>query len=141
MGCGTEAGIEEAGIMKRIGIIELEGMEFHAAHGCFEQEKRDGNTFIVDFRGEVDMSAAAMSDDLGDTADYGMVYDIVKREMAIRSDLLEHVTGRIVRALEDKMPQFRSFSVRVSKMNPPVNGKCPWSRVTMAGGSGTGEDA
>ena len=64
--------------MKRIGIIELEGMEFHAAHGCFEQEKRDGNTFIVDFRGEVDMSAAAMSDDLGDTADYGMVYDIVK---------------------------------------------------------------
>ena len=48
--------------MENIGIIELEGMEFKAYHGCLEQEKVRGNSFTVDFRGELDLSAAAESD-------------------------------------------------------------------------------
>ena len=35
--------------MDRTGKIELEGMEFHAYHGCFEEEKTSGNLFVVDF--------------------------------------------------------------------------------------------
>ena len=53
--------------MEHIGIIELEGMEFKAYHGCLEQEKVRGNAFTVDFRGELDLYAAAESDDLNDT--------------------------------------------------------------------------
>ena len=34
--------------------IELTGMEFHAFHGCLEQERKEGNTFVVDFRGKRD---------------------------------------------------------------------------------------
>ena len=30
--------------MDKIGIIELEGMEFHAFHGVLEEEKQQGNT-------------------------------------------------------------------------------------------------
>ena len=41
------------------GLIELEGMEFHSFHGVLESEKVDGNLFIVDFRGILDMRAAA----------------------------------------------------------------------------------
>lgn len=122
--------------MKNNGIMELEGMVFHAFHGCFEKEKKEGNTFTVDFRGELDLSEAAESDTLEDTADYGKVYDIVKREMDRRSDLLENVAGRIVKAIEAEMPEFSVFSVRVSKQNPPTGGKCAWSRITMSGGSG-----
>ena len=51
--------IFDIGIMEHIGIIELEGMEFKAYHGCLEQEKVRGNFFTVDFRGELDLSAAA----------------------------------------------------------------------------------
>ena len=29
------------------GIIEIEGMEFYAFHGCFEAEQIVGNKFIV----------------------------------------------------------------------------------------------
>ncbi|MCQ2119879.1 MAG: dihydroneopterin aldolase [Bacteroidales bacterium] len=114
--------------------IELEGMEFHAFHGCLEQERREGNTFIVDFYAETDLSEAAESDDLKDTVDYGKVYDIVAREMAIPSNLLEHVASRILKAVEKEFEGFTYTRVRVSKKNPPVSGTCAWSRVTVASG-------
>jgi dihydroneopterin aldolase len=53
--------------MKNIGVIELEGMEFKAYHGCLEQEKVRGNSFTVDFRGELDLSVAVLSYNLNDT--------------------------------------------------------------------------
>ncbi len=117
--------------MTNIGTIELEGMEFKAYHGCLEQEKVRGNFFTVDFRGELDLSAAAESDNLNDTLNYGEIYEIVAYEMSIPSELLENVAGRIVKSIAAAYPQFVSFSVRVSKRKPPVDGVAAWSRVTL----------
>ena len=117
--------------MERIGVIELEGMEFKAYHGCLEQEKVRGNSFTVDFRGEMDLYAAAETDNLNDTVNYGEIYEIVAEEMSIPSELLENVAGRIVKAIEVRFPQFVSFSVRVSKKRPPVDGVAQWSRITL----------
>ena len=113
------------------GIIELDGMEFHAYHGCLESERREGNTFMVDFRGELDLRKSSESDNLEDTVNYGEIYDIVKAEMETASNLLEHVAGRILRSVSSKFPEFISFTVRVSKRNPPVDGPVQWSRVTL----------
>jgi dihydroneopterin aldolase len=121
--------------MKNIGVIELEGMEFKAYHGCLEHEKVRGNLFTVDFRGELDLSAAAESDCLGDTLNYGEIYDLVAEEMSVPSELLENVAGRIVKAIEERFPQLVRFSVRVSKKRPPVEGVAQWSRVTLYSGS------
>ncbi len=118
-------------LMENIGTLELEGMEFHACHGCLEKEKVTGNLFIVDFRGETDMSAAVRSDSLKDAVNYAMIYEVIAEQMRASSDLLEHVAGRIVKALQAGFPQFISFSVRVSKKRPPVNGIIQWSRVTL----------
>lgn len=117
--------------MERIGTIELEGMEFKAYHGCLEQEKIRGNSFTVDFKGELDLSAAAESDNLNDTLNYGEIYEIVAEEMSVPSELLENVAGRIMKAIESRFPQLVSFSVRVSKKRPPVDGVAQWSRVTL----------
>ena len=114
-----------------IGTLELEGMEFRAHHGCLERERIAGNDFVVDFRGEMDMSAAAESDRLEDAVNYALIYDVVAEEMAKPSDLLEHVAGRIVKALETRFPEFITFSVRVSKRRPPVAGIVQWSRITL----------
>lgn len=69
-------------------------MEFKAYHGCLEQEKIRGNVFIVDFKGSLDLSAAAESDNLNDTLNYGEIYEIVAEEMSIPSELLENVADR-----------------------------------------------
>ena len=123
--------ILDIGIMEKIGIIELEGMEFKAYHGCLDQEKVRGNLFTVDFRGELDLTAAADSDNLNDTLNYGEIYEIVADEMSIPSELLENVAGRIVKAIEKHFPHLIAFSVRVSKRKPPVDGVAQWSRVTL----------
>ena len=117
--------------MDRIGKIELEGMEFKAYHGCLEQEKVRGNLFVVDFEGDLDLSAAAESDNLRDTLNYAEIYDIVAEEMSIPSELLENVAGRILKAIVKAYPQLIRFSVRVSKKRPPVEGVAQWSRVTL----------
>lgn len=114
-----------------MGLLELEGMEFYACHGCLESEKKTGNLFIVDFRAWVDMAGAIQSDALEDAIDYGEIYMTIKKEMQIHSDLLEHLAGRIVHAIERNFPGLSSFSIRVSKRRPPVNGIAAWSRVTL----------
>ncbi len=106
-------------------------MEFKAYHGCLEQEKVRGNVFTVDFRGELDLSKAAKSDNLNDTLNYGDIFEVVAYEMSIPSELLENVAGRIVDAIAKQFPQLEAFSVRVSKKKPPVDGVAQWSRVTL----------
>lgn len=112
--------------------IELEGMRFKAYHGCLESERRDGNIFEVDFRAEVPQAVkAASSDRLEDSFDYGAAYKLIADEMAVPSNLLEHVAGRIIRSFARNYPQLGDVWIRVSKACPPVNGECRWSRVSL----------
>ena len=111
--------------------IELTGMAFHAFHGCLQEEKEAGNLFIVDFSCSYDFSKAEESDALDDTLDYSGIYDIVSKEMETASNLLEHVTGRIVRAIAAAYPEIPEFTVKVAKQSPPVSGPAAWSSVTI----------
>ena len=113
------------------GTIELLGMNFTACHGCLPEERRDGNRFIVDFKAQYDLRKAVKSDALEDTLDYGGIYDIVAAEMAVPSNLLEHVAGRIATAIKAAHPELKHFSVSVTKFNPPVKGPADSSRVTI----------
>ena len=112
-------------------VVELNGMSFHAFHGCLEKEKREGNTFIVDLSFEYDAGKAAQSDDLRDAIDYGAVYDLVAREMAVASNLLENVAFRIKSAVVAEFPAADCVKVSVRKLNPPVNGPTAQSKVTI----------
>lgn len=115
-----------------LGVMELNGMEFHAFHGCLERERREGNLFVVDFKGFYHLGAAARSDRLEDAADYSVIYQLVAREMEQPSALLEHLASRIARAIRASFPEaFSKIEVRVSKLNPPVGGPCAWSRITV----------
>ncbi len=104
-------------------------MKFHAYHGYFDFEKREGNTFYVTVKMELDTSKAETSDLLEETLNYQEVYDVVKREMEIVSDLIEHVARRIKEALLSEFSQIKSLEVELSKMNPPLGGDV--ERVTI----------
>ena len=86
-------------------MLELEGMEFHSNHGCSEEERKQGNRFIVDFMSELDIARAAASDDLKDTVDVAEIHKIVAREMQQPSRLIETVAARTVRAREEREPR------------------------------------
>lgn len=113
------------------GTIELNGMAFHANHGVFDFEKADGGDFMVDFSAEADITKAVASDDLVDTVDYAAVYEIIRREMDIPSNLLEHVAARIAAAVKEAFPQLLSVTVKISKLNPPLPGQVESSSVIV----------
>lgn len=97
-------------------------MKFHAYHGCLDFEKRDGNTFLVNLILELNTEKAEISDKLEDTLNYQEVYDLVKREMEIPSNLIEHAARRIFDALIENFPQILHLNLRLSKLNPPLGG-------------------
>jgi dihydroneopterin aldolase len=105
-----------------MGKIEVSGIRIKAYHGCLPEEAIIGGEYIVDITIDSDFSKACLSDDLNDTVDYCAVYEIVKMEMAIRSKLIEHVAQRILSSLRAKFPDTKTFSVKVTKLVPPMNG-------------------
>mgnify|MGYP001183641127 CR=1 FL=1 len=111
--------------------ITLENMKFHAYHGCLDFEKRDGNTFIVSLSMELDTSKAEKSDNLEDTLNYQQVYDVVKREMEISSELIERVSRRIYDAVLSEFPQIQSLKIELSKLNPPLGGEVEKVKIEL----------
>jgi dihydroneopterin aldolase len=106
-----------------MGQIRLNGMEFYAYHGCYREEQLAGNQFLVDMTMEVGMEKASKTDDLNDALDYAEVYRLVKREMSVPSQLLEHVSARILDRLFERFPYIERAEVCVTKLRPPVDGQ------------------
>ena len=98
-------------------------MHFYAHHGCFEQERAIGTNFRVDLCFETDTSIAEQSDNIADTVSYLDVYQVVKREMEIPSNLLEHVGRRICDAVVREFPTVTAVTATVHKLNPPLGGQ------------------
>lgn len=113
-------------------IIELEGMEFHAYHGCYDLEQIVGNRFLVDVRIEADLKNAAKTDDIDQSINYLTVYEIVAAQMTLKSRILENVAKRIIDALYAEFPESLKVSVKVSKLAPPLGGKITKVSVTSA---------
>ncbi len=112
--------------------IRLDNMKFYAYHGVMEQEQTVGNTFGVSIVLEANLQEATETDDLSKTISYADVSDIVKEEMAVFSQLLEHVCGRIYRRLHAAFPQISRLEVSVYKYNPPGCGETERAGVTLS---------
>jgi len=102
--------------------IQVEGIKIYAYHGCLVEEGKIGTNYIVDVTMETDFTDAAKKDDLSKTIDYVAVYDTVKAQMAIRSKLIEQVGQRIVDELKKQFATLKKVEVKVTKLNPPMNG-------------------
>ena len=99
------------------GTLELTGMKFHAFHGCLDFEKIQG---------------ARKSDKLDNTLDYSKIYDLIKKEMSIPSSLIENVAGRIMASISESFPNLEHFTIKLSKLCPPVNGPADKASITLS---------
>lgn len=96
-----------------------------------EQERRVGGEFSVDLRVHYYIYKAMETDRVEDTVSYADLCDIVKREMALPSALLEHVGGRIAKAVLAAFPQVESVNVKITKVNPPMGVDCSGAGVEI----------
>ena len=106
--------------MKLKTYIRLEKLRFRALHGVLPQERQVGGDFTVTLRIGYPWQAAMETDAVADTLDYAAVFRLVQREMVLPSQLLEHVAGRIAKALLRDFPQISSIDLWLTKTCPPM---------------------
>ncbi|MBH45925.1 MAG: dihydroneopterin aldolase [Flavobacteriaceae bacterium] len=105
-----------------MGKVILNDIRVYAFHGCMDEEKKIGSEYIVRLEAETNMDMAAASDRLDYAVDYVTLNAIVKKEMSVRSKLLENVGKRIIDSILQSFPAVNLVSVSVSKQNPPIGG-------------------
>ena len=64
--------------MKLKGKVVLEGLEFHAYHGIYPDERSSGNKFEVDISVDTFFDESAFHDELSGTINYEDIYAVVK---------------------------------------------------------------
>ncbi|MGM5631490.1 dihydroneopterin aldolase [Apibacter raozihei] len=111
--------------------IELKNIKIYAYHGCMEEEAIVGSFYLVNLIVWLDLSEAGKTDNLEQTVNYGELTQIVKDQMAIRSNLLENLAYRILTEIENKYKSIKKARVSVSKINPPVNADLDEVKVTF----------
>ena len=97
-----------------MGQVALEGMEFFAFHGFYDEEQKIGNKYSVDLYVNTDLHAAGASDELDQTVNYVVLYRIVAEQMQVPARLLEHVGHRILDGVMAAFPRVKSVKVAVS---------------------------
>ena len=115
------ARLEEAERPRVTDELAIRGIECFGHHGVFDFERRDGQTFVIDLMLGLDTGAAAASDDLHDTVDYGSL--VASVQAAVETDpvdLIETLAQRIadVCLLDDRVEWAR---VTVHKPDAPID--------------------
>jgi dihydroneopterin aldolase len=103
------------------GKIEIAGLVLFARHGVNEAEKQLGQRFILDIVMDADLAAAAKSDRITDTVDYGEATAIA--EAAFRDKhfyLIEASAAHVAGAILAHFPKVHAVTVTVRKPSAPV---------------------
>ena len=118
---------------QKLYTIELEGMDFHAFHGCYELEQQTGSHFDVSLRLTTELGTVAEHDDVTEAVNYLTVYEVVREEMQRTQHTIERVAQNIIEALRMRFPQICETECRVTKIAPPLGGKVARVSVILKG--------
>ncbi len=120
---------------KRTDRILLTGMEFYGYHGCLSEERRTGQTFLVDLEMYLDLQPAGDSDALEDTVNYAEVFEEVRRIVEGEPrKLIESVAEAISRRLLENFPKLERVRVTLHKPSAPIEGKFRDAAVSIERG-------
>jgi len=99
--------------------ISLDKLVFFGYHGLYAEEKKLGNTYIVDVI--IDSTAKQSSiNHLEQTIDYVHVYALIKKRMAIPTPLLETLAGNMVDDILNTELLAEKVMVKITKQHLPI---------------------
>ncbi|MCB0506856.1 MAG: dihydroneopterin aldolase [Chitinophagales bacterium] len=111
--------------------IGLEGMEFYAYHGVYEEEQKIGGKYVVDVWVETDATLAEQTDDLKGTINYEQIFKVVEQNMKISVKLIEHLAQKILDDLREFISKGDKIKIKIHKIHPPLGAKVGASIVEM----------
>lgn len=101
--------------------IVLEDMLFKSYIGLHDFEQAHGNRFEVTLTVESD-AIISQNDQITETLDYGVLYNICREVMAGRYQLIETAAQQIVLGTRNFIGNSGNITVRICKLNPPLGG-------------------
>lgn len=129
--------------------IRITGLEVFAHHGVYESEAVNGQKFIINATLFCDTQAAANTDCLEDTIDYGAVSLHINEYMTKnRYNLIETVANNMARSILKKFTDIRKIKLEICKPEAPiplpfkdvsVTVERSWHKAYIAGGSNMGD--
>ena len=112
--------------------IIISGISAIGFHGVFPEERRDGQSFVVDVVLKFDLAPAGESDDLTKTVNYATVAEAVVEEITGEPvSLIEALATRISKRLLEDFLLVESVVVTVHKPGAPVAVKFTDIAVTI----------
>ena len=116
--------------MSVLDTIRLTRVTAIGYHGVFEHEKRDGQPFITDAVLHMDVGAAAATDDLSKTADYGAVAEAIVAVVTGEAfDLIETLSVCLAEKILADFPVVQAVEVTVHKPKAPI--QVPFGDVSI----------
>lgn len=113
--------------------VRIRRMCVFARHGVLPQESLTGANFYVSLSAQCEVDDDSVRNDLLDgVVDYSLLTRIVQDEMAVPSQLLEHVAYRIAQHVLSVCPRVQHVEVMVEKENPPLGIAAEGVGVTIA---------
>lgn len=102
--------------------IQIRGLRIFAYHGVNDEEKRDGQTFVLDLDLYTDLSLPCRTDRVEDTVSYSQVRKTVSRVMTERSyDLIERAAQVVADAVLEEYPSLDRVRITLGKPEAPMN--------------------
>ncbi len=99
--------------------IQLNNLSFFAFHGLYEEEKLNGNDFIVN--AVIYYQPEKLINQISDTIDYVSVYELIERRMQIATPLLETIVMELTLQIFDKFTLAESVAIELTKLKPPIH--------------------
>lgn len=112
--------------------IKISNLRVFAYHGVNPEEKRDGQMFVLDITSHIDLSKAALSDDLNDTVSYAKMIKTARRVMQAKSnDLLESTAQQIIDAFFEEFLPVQEVEILLKKPDAPIKADFDWVAVEL----------
>ncbi len=111
--------------------VRLNDIRIFCRHGVMDDERTLGAWFRVNLCATTPDERATFTDGLSHTLNYAQMADIVKEEMQLPSQLIEHVAGRIGRRIMHEMAAIERLDVTVIKEHPPVSMECESAAIEL----------
>ena len=112
--------------------ISICGLELFAYHGVNQEEKENGQRFILDIHMNTNVSEAAAGDDLTKTVNYAAALKLARSVfLTDKHDLIETAACRVAEALLASFDRIVSIAVTVKKPDAPMKAAFDCVAVTV----------
>lgn len=111
--------------------IIVKGLKLFAYHGVNEEEKINGQNFILDIKVWLDLSVPCESDNVNDTVSYAKIIKKVRTVFtAEKYDLLEKAAQIVSDAVFEEFPEVVECEILLKKPEAPI--KADFDYVAVA---------